>query len=170
MAITSLSITGTPGKTHSFSPKTVATISHEGLFTKLSILGVPGKRQSFVAKTASEIVEHAGLFTELSVLGIPGKRHSFVAKTASDIVEHSGLFTELSVLGIPGKRHSFLDKTEAVEVVAPILVAPVSAPTGSPGLTVKPDVKFKVTNRKRILKEDDELMELVAQIVASGVL
>jgi len=170
MATTSLSVIGIPGKPHSFSPKTVAVASHEGLFTELSVLGTPGQKHSFLAKTPADVTEHTGLFTELSNTGTPGQRHSFLPKTISDAVEHTGLFTELSVLGIPGKRHSFLDKTTVEDVVAPILVAPVGIPTGSPGILVKPDLKFKVTNRRRILKEDDELMELVAQIVTSGIL
>ena len=53
MATTALSITATPGKPHSFSPKASAA-GHTGLFTELSTIAIPGRRHSFTAKTLAD--------------------------------------------------------------------------------------------------------------------
>ena len=144
--------------------------------TQLSPSATPGKRYSFSAKdeAAPEAGPHTGTFTELSVTATPGPIHSFSAKDAAAPVAgpHTGLFTELSVLALPGQRHSFSAKTEAEIVIPPSIPIDIepAAPTGSPGLTLQPDYRPGKKLKSRVLKEDDELMELAAYIVASGIL
>ena len=84
MATTALSITATPGKPHSFSPKAAAA-GHTGLFTQLSTIAIPGQRHSFSPK--SPVAGHTGLFTQLSTIAVPGKIHSFTAKTLAPAVD-----------------------------------------------------------------------------------
>lgn len=85
--------------------------------TGLSVLGTPGGRRTFSAKSATSTA-HTGLFTELSPTATPGKRHTFSAKTPGGGGGiHTGLFTDLSVMAVPGRRRSFSAKTTAIEEV-----------------------------------------------------
>lgn len=142
--------------------------------TALSTIATPGKPQSFSPK-APAAAEHTGLFTELSVTATPRQRHSFSAKDpATGAGTHTGLFTSLSVLALPGQRHSFSAKTEAEVVIPPDtepLIRVSRGAGGGHGYIDRPDYEPKKDLRKRkILKGDDELMQLVAMIVASGIL
>lgn len=125
-------------------------------------------------KAAADGGPHSGTFTELSVTATPGSQHSFSAKADTSGGTHTGFFTELSVMAVPGRVHSFSAKGGVVPTPPP-----VQRPGGSGGghgpLTRWPDPdkeKFvrDELRRKRILKEDDELMELAALIVSSGIL
>ena len=139
--------------------------------TTLSIIGTPGKPQSFSPKApASGAGPHTGTFTELSVTATPGPIHSFSAKdeAAAPSGPHTGLFTALSNLALPGQRHSFSAKTEAIIVTPPKSPEVYLAPRGGGGYA-EPEKRLE-SRRDRILKEDDEIMQLVAQIVASGLL
>jgi len=51
------------------------------MITSLSVSATPGRRHSFVAKSATSS-KGAGSFTALSVLAVPGGRHVFIAKSA----------------------------------------------------------------------------------------
>ena len=145
------------------------------IYTQLSPSAIPGKRYSFSAKDPAPAGgPHTGTFTELSVTATPGPIHSFSAKdeAAAPSGPHTGLFTALSVLSLPGQRHTFSAKTEAI---APVIPEPEPAPEiyggGGGPLQGWPDAKEKeYFRRKRILKEDDELMQIAAAIVASGIL
>ena len=132
-------------------------------FTQLSPIALPGKRYSFVAKTPAVGGKGLGPFTAQSITATPGIIHSFVAKTpAAGGVKGAGLFTELSATALPGMQHAFLPKT----------VAPVSAYSPPPYLSHGhggwPDVRPRWEReeiRKKVLKDDDELFEMIAAIL-----
>lgn len=54
MSTTSLSVSATPGKAHSFLPKDTAPIQ-KGVLTRLSVGGYPGRRSTFLAKDPAPI-------------------------------------------------------------------------------------------------------------------
>lgn len=114
-------------------------------------------------------------YTQLSPSATPGQPYSFPGSGSHT----GGPFTQLSVIGVPGQRYSFSAKDPAVLPVVP------SAPSGLPGapggvqgwpFPGKPPVthrdkkwyKEKV-KRARIMKDDNELMELIAAALMSGV-
>ena len=90
--------------------------------------------------------------TQLSPTATPGMRYSFLAKSTG--VSHKGLFTALSITAIPGMRHSFLAKG----VIAPAVVETVYQVTGGGGIATI-----------RVLKDDEEILELIIQAFAAGV-
>lgn len=64
------------------------------------------------------------------------------------------------VIGVPGTSEPPFEA-----------VLPSPTITGSPGTIIRPDYKKpKKLIKNKILREDEELMQLVAQIVASGIL
>ena len=139
--------------------------------TQLSVTALPGKPHSFTAKTAAT-VSHTGTFTALSVTATPGKIHSFIAKTAeSGAGSHTGDFTRLSVLAIPGPIHSFIAKEQAI-VPAPKITVSTSAGGG------QSDVEYfrrKLLRERRekhydIAKDDQEVMEIIIEMIMSGIL
>lgn len=134
-------------------------------FTQLSPSATPGKPYTFLAKTAASGT-HTGLFTELSVMATPGGIHAFVAKTPATpgTGDHIGLFTELSVMAIPGMRHVFHAKTAWAEPVPiPSLPAPGHGAGGGGGgwLATREAAAYRDWERERILREDNELLELL---------
>ena len=141
MATTQLSVTATPGKPHTFSPKTA---------------------------DAGAGPHTGGPFTALQVTALPGQIHSFNAKTAAagSTPRGSDLFTAMSVLALPGIRLTFNPKTAALiveEVPTPTTPSVGGAPSGA---YVAKDYR----TIKDILREDKELMDIVAIIVESGML
>lgn len=143
MATTALSVTGLPGKPHSFSPK---------------------------AEAVPEAGPHTGLFTELSVNGLPGARHSFSAKTAAaeETGTHTGLFTSLSVIGLPGKRHSFIAKEVAEAIVE--AVSGGGHGGGSWSMWDDPLKKDRVDPYKLIKHEDREIFEILEALTLLGII
>ena len=142
--------------------------------TQLSPSAIPGKRYSFSPK-APAAGAHTGTFTELSVTATPGPIHSFSAKDAAapESGPHTGLFTELSIFALPGQRHSFSAKTPFIAPVTPEPEAkPIRRTRGASGeYEYEPsDTAKRIAQRRRILTEDNELMELAAYIVSSGIL
>jgi len=121
------------------------------IYTQLSPTATPGKRYSFVAKTPAVSEKGVGPFTAQSVLAVPGIIHSFVAKTPEVGGEKgAGLFTSLSVMAIPGQRHLFLPKTLAE-------------------IPMSERIKFyKGRGPTNAFKGDNELLELIGIILASG--
>ncbi len=170
MAIyTQLSPIALPGKRHSFLAKTPETPGEKGLgpFTALSILALPGSIHSFAAKTSAIGEKGLGPFTAQSVTATPGLIHSFIAKTpGAGGVKGEGLFTELSAIALPGIRHVFLPK----------IVTPVSAYSPPPYLSHGhggwgPETRPRWEReeiRKKVLKDDAEILEIIMGIVLSG--
>ncbi len=125
MATTQLSVTATPGKPHSFSPKAKAGVvagPHTGLFTELSVMATPGARHSFSPKTAATPVSgpHSGLFTELSVMAVPGMRHTFSAKAAAEVAkvkDGGGSAGDREARARLRKRLHLLDEQDLMDVV-----------------------------------------------------
>lgn len=140
MATTALSVTATPGKPHSFLPKTEA---------------VP------------ESGPHTGTFTELSVTAIPGKIHSFSAKSPVAPVSgpHEGEFTALSVTATPGMRHTFVAKAAAAVAV----VARDYGGEQFPEKFVISQAKAQELQEK-IVRDDNEIMEILAILLGSEIL
>jgi len=143
--------------------------------TRLSLTATPGKVYSFVAKTeaVAEAGPHTGLFTELSLIGTPGKIHSFTAKAEAEVEasDHTGLFTALSVLATPGMIHSFAAKAEAEVIPETDKWADhdeggwVNPMEYQEGLFAAEEYQ-----RMLVLKDDDEVLSIIANIITSGIL
>jgi hypothetical protein len=125
--------------------------------TAQSVTGTPGRRHSFSPKTEAAVPKGAGPFTELSATATPGARHTFVAKDPSlPPTKGEGPFTALSVMGTPGGLRTFVAKG-AVVIIPPVKGdRPVS---GSSGTNVG-DI-LMAQHRKRLLREDDEILLLL---------
>jgi len=90
------------------------------------------------------------IYTQLSPTATPGKRYSFSAKTPAVGEKGADLFTSLSVMAIPGQRHLFLPKTLAE-------------------IPMSERIKFyKGRGPTNAFKGDNELLELIGIILASG--
>ena len=116
-------------------------------------------------------------YTQLSPTATPGRRYSFVAKFAATGT-HIGSFTALSVMALPGPIRSFLAKTAVVVVVPPVIVPVVPSGGGGGGgyaYTRKDDEEYfkyqrAEAHRIRVLRDDQDVMELIVIIVKSGIL
>lgn len=141
-------------------------------YTQLSPTGLPGQRYSFLVKDAAAAEKGIGPFTALSVIGLSGERHSFSAKTAAAGAEKGvGLFTQLLPYGLPGKRYSFAAKDSAEVEVPPI--PDVVTRAGGGGTFVSPGKLGKTKQelwRAKLLREDEELLEMIASLFPTGVI
>lgn len=82
--VTSLSVTGVPGRLHSFSAKAAAGGESRGAdrFTALTAMALPGRLSAFTPKGGAGAGKGADRITVLSVSALPGVLHSFAPKTA----------------------------------------------------------------------------------------
>jgi hypothetical protein len=166
MPYTRLSITALPGRNYAGFVAKAFAISPKGAgeITTLSVTATPGRKYQIGGRQVG-----AG-FTELSVTATPGAKHSFAPKGATVVVPHEGEFTQLSVIALPGGRHVFLAKAEA-----PIVEPPIEPPVILPGggvVSGADDLHMEYSERKRelLLREDEEIVEIISIIVSSGIL
>ena len=142
-------------------------------YTSLSVTATPGKPHSFSAKAAAAGAgPHTGLFTELSVTALPGPRHSFTAKTAAGAASgpHTGLFTSLSVMGLPGGIHSFVAKTGAVIPVIPPVISSGGGGGGA-GIWAEPWIFPEEYSQKDLtIKDDQDILDILQMLGPTGVL
>ena len=142
------------------------------IYTQLSAIATPGGRHVFAAKTpAGEGAKGEGLFTALSAIATPGGRHVFAVKTPSGAGEKGiGPFTAQSVLAVPGARHSFTAKEFAGLPAPPLPPSLITVGGGGSvaGWPEKPEWEYKERLRKRILRDDQEIIEIIMAMVLSG--
>lgn len=139
-------------------------------YTQLSPIASPGKRYSFSAKGLATGEKGEGPFTRLSVLASPGSIHSFSAKEpAIPSGKGEGPFTTLSVLGIPGMLHVFVAKEFTEPAVPPPPPPPIPSGGGTWLYSKRYDeYEYKDPLRKRRIREDREMIEIITTIVLPG--
>ena len=147
MALTQLTPTATPGRRY-----TTSTAKGADTFTALSVTATPGRRHAFIAKDAT--AKGAGPFTELSAFGLPGQRHAFTPKTAAQALKGLGPFTALSVLALPGQRQEFSAKAAAA------IIAEAEQVTYG----------RRQWQRSAWINDDEDLLDIIAQLAATGIL
>ena len=114
-------------------------------------------------------------YTQLAPTAIPGRRYSFVAKFAAT-GPHIGTFTALSVMALPGPLRSFLAKTEVI--IIPPVIPPTPSGGGGGGAYAyardyaEYDSKYKMAeaHRQKVLRDDEELLEILAMVLNIGIL
>jgi len=85
--MTALSVTATPGRAQSFSPKSPASGKSSDQITALSVQATPGGLHEFIAKTPSGGGgKSSDRITDLSVTATPGGLHDFLAKNPAPII------------------------------------------------------------------------------------
>ena len=135
--------------------------------TRLSLSATPGRRYSFVAKGWTP--KGVGIITSLSVTGTPGKIHSFIKKGIVSTPKGEGAFTYLSLMATPGMRKSFVAKGAEAAVVDKWAdhdeggwVNPMEYQEGL--------FAAEEYQRMLVLKDDDEVLSIIANIITSGIL
>lgn len=130
-------------------------------FTQLSTIATPGARRTFAPKTHG--VKGEGPFTRLHVNALPGTNVAFYKKYHG--IKGQGPFTKLHVNALPGKR-PYEPPVEVPEE------EPERRAMGPRGYGAEPPTKrrFVGMDYEELLREDEDLAELLAMIVSSGIL